>query len=257
MTAPLLDFPSLEPLRRELGRHPVYAALRSVEDLRRFMSHHIYSVWDFMSVVKYLQGKVAPVDVPWAPVGDAAVRRFINEIVLEEESDSGLPGEEPAYLSHFELYCRAMGEVGADPAPAVAFVARAQAGGIAAALADGGVPAPARRFMETTFSFIAGDKPHVVAAALAWGREHVIPEMFRAFLRQMGIGESQAPAFHYYLKRHVHLDEDFHAPLSLRMVASLCAGDRARLRDAEQAAREALTARIAFWDGVHAALDER
>lgn len=35
------------------------------------------------------------------------------------------------------------------------------------------------------------------------------------------------------------------------MVASLCAGDRARLQEAEQAAR------IAFWDGGHAALEER
>ncbi len=253
-----LDFSSLEPLRQELGRHPVYGALRDADDLRCFMSHHIYSVWDFMSVVKYLQGKVAPVSVPWVPVGDAAVRRFINEIVLEEESDSGLPGGgEPAYLSHFELYCRAMGEVGADPSPALAFVGQAHSRGIRAALAAGDVPAPARRFMETTFAFIASDKPHVVAAALAWGREQVIPGMFRAFLRQMGIDEGQAPAFHYYLKRHIHLDEDFHAPLSLRMVEMLCAGDKSRLKEAEQAARGALAARIAFWDGVHAALSGR
>jgi hypothetical protein len=41
------------------------------------------------------------------------------------------------------------------------------------------------------------------------------------------------------------------------MVEMLCAGDKGRLQEAEQAAREALAARIAFWDGVHAALSGR
>jgi hypothetical protein len=74
--------------------------------------------------------------------------------------------------------------------------------------------------------------------------------MFRAFLKDMGITEKDAPLFHFYLHRHIHLDEDFHAPLSLRMVEELCANDAVKLQEAETAAREALQARIAFWDGV-------
>lgn len=56
---------------------------------------------------------------------------------------------------------------------------------------DLGTPAAAQ-FMRSTFDFIASGKPHVVGAA-----------------------------FHYYLERHIHLDEDFHGPLSLRMVNEL------------------------------------
>ena len=50
------------------------------------------------------------------------------------------------------------------------------------------------------------------------------------------------------------MDEDFHGPLSIQMVESLCEGKPALLREAEQAAREALTARVRFWDGVVEAL---
>ena len=70
---------------------------------------------------------------------------------------------------------------------------------------------------------------HPWAAALALGREHIIPCMFRALLDRIGITEQDAPAFHYYLKRHIHLDEDFHAPLSLRLLEALCDSRQERL----------------------------
>ena len=104
----------IAPARDRLARHPVYESVRSIDDLRVFMQHHVYSVWDFMSLCKTLQNELAPTSVPWAPKGDPMVRRFINEIVLEEETDQGLPGHEPEFLSHYELYRTAMREIGAD-----------------------------------------------------------------------------------------------------------------------------------------------
>jgi hypothetical protein len=225
------------------------------QDLRVFMQHHVFPVWDFMSLVKYLQGVVAPTSMPWVPRGDAAIRRFINEIVLEEESDEGVPGAlEYNYASHFELYCEAMREVGGDPRPALDFVELAQQAGIDAALASGQLPEPAREFMRTTFGFIASGKPHVVAAAFSLGREHVIPTMFRSLLARMGVRRNDAPAFHYYLERHIHLDEGSHAPLAMKLLENLCAGDAARIAEAQEAAKAALAARIRFWDGVAAAI---
>jgi hypothetical protein len=81
--------------------------------------------------------------------------------------------------------------------------------------------------------------------------------MFRALLRRMNITQQQAPAFHFYLERHIHLDEDFHAPLALRMVNELIGGDASKLAEAEAAAVAAVKARIGFWDGVLAALRPR
>lgn len=253
-----IDAGAIRPFRKALDDHPIYAAVNSVEDLRRFMEHHVYSVWDFMSLVKYVQGVVAPAGSPWLPNGDAVVRRFINELVLEEECDEGMPGDADApFISHFELYCGAMREVGARTELVQAFVARLQYEDIDTVLAQAPIPAPARRFMRTTFDFIASDKPHVAAAALALGREHIIPDMFRALLARTGVTERQAPMFHHYLRRHIHLDEGFHAPLSLRLLNTLCGDDATKTAEALDAARRAVAARIAFWDEVLTAMSVR
>jgi len=245
-------------LQEELNRHPVYESLEDVADLRVFMGHHVYSVWDFMSLIKYLQGKLAPVQVPWAPVGSPRVRYFINQLVVEEESDEvPLPGGSITYASHFETYCTAMQEVGANHEAPRRFIELVREKGLHQALYSEQVPTPARYFCETTFCFIREDKPHEVAAALAMSRERVIPGMFRRFLEHMHIDEETAPSFHAYLKRHIHLDQDFHGPLSLELLNELCAGDSTRVEEAETAAEEALCARIRFWDGVLETIESR
>ena len=101
-------------------------------------------------------------------------------------------------------------------------------------------PLPAAaRFMDSTFALIETQQPHVVAAAFSLGREDVIPRMFRGLLATMGVPEMQAPAFHYYLKRHIDLDEGEHGPLALLMLEELCAGDPQRRVEAVAAAEQA------------------
>jgi hypothetical protein len=147
-----------------------------------------------------------------------------------------------------------MQEVGADAERAWQFVNLVKTQGIDIALNADFVPSPSRQFTQTTFAFIASDKPHCVAAALALGREKIIPVMFRAFLTRMQVTPEQAPIFHFYLNRHIHLDQDFHAPLSIRLLQELCENDPVKMQEAEQTACQALEARIVFWDGVMAAL---
>lgn len=241
--------------KSRLENHPIYEAVATIEDLRCFMEHHVYSVWDFMSLIKYLQSVIAPTACPWSPAGDGSVRRFINELVLEEESDeTNIPGQ---YASHFELYLKAMAEIGADTTLSAQFVKTAGQQGIVCALAQTGIPGPSQKFTGCTFEFISANKPHMVAAALALGREHIIPCMFRSILSRIGVSETRAPIFHFYLNRHIHLDEDFHAPLSLRLLNSLCANDESRTREAIEAANRAVMARIELWDGVLAAINQR
>jgi len=248
----------IHSFKQQLEQHPIYESITRVEDLRCFMEHHVYSVWDFMSLIKYLQSKVAPDEYPWMPVGDASVRRFINELVLEEESDQALPAtsDTEAFSSHFELYCAAMKEIGANPATVLGFIDKIRLEGINTALATASIPEASRTFTRMTFGFIESGKPHVVAAALALGREHIIPCMFRSFLQNIGITEQDAPAFHYYLNRHIHLDEDFHAPLSLRLLNELCGGDKNKQEEAINAATAAVSARLNFWDAVLEAIQK-
>lgn len=244
---------AISPFRHRLEAHPIYEAIDSIDDLRCFMEHHVYSVWDFMSLIKYLQAVVAPTRYPWAPTGDADVKRFINELVLEEETDeTQTPGE---FSSHFELYQQAMTEIGANIEPSAHFVQIAESEGIDNALSLASIPYPAKRFTAHTFHFITANKPHEVAAALALGREHIIPSMFRSILSRIGVSDDKAPIFHFYLHRHIHLDEDFHAPLSLRLLNGLCAGSSMKTQEAIDAAEIAVKARIEFWDGVLGAIE--
>jgi hypothetical protein len=207
-------------LRDRLSDHPIYTAVATPKDLRVFMQHHVYSVWDFMSLIKFLQHHVAPCRWPWTPPQNTEASRFINELVMEEESDEDAGGN--GFSSHFELYLGAMEEIGAETQPV-------------------------RRFVQT-----AGAQG--TEAALALGREHVIPAMFRALLAKIGVSEADAPIFHYYLNRHIGLDEDFHGPMSLRLLDHFCAGDANRVEEAREAARTAVAARLAFWDGVNGAI---
>lgn len=238
----------ISSFKNKLENHPVYDAVSTIEDLQCFMEHHIYSVWDFMSLIKYLQARTAPASYPWAPVGDGSIRRFINELVLEEESDETTV--EGQYSSHFELYLKAMEEIGADTGNVLRFVEQVTEKGINHALDHVQIPGPSRAFTTTTFGFINADKPQQVAAALALGREHIIPCMFRSILKTIGVTEDQAPIFHFYLNRHIHLDEDFHAPLSLRLLNALCEGDEIKSKEAVMAAETAVQARLEFWNGV-------
>ncbi len=255
---PSLNLEHIGPLQEQLDAHPIYGAIRDRSDLQVFMEHHVFSVWDFMSLVKYLQQEIAPVRVPWMPTGDPSLRHFINRLVLEEESDDIVePDGTRFYGSHFELYCRAMKEIGADSESPGRFIALVAERGIDDALYSSLVPVPARYFTETTFCFIREDKPHQVAAALAVGRERLIPAMFRQFVQRMGIGADRAPGFHAYLDRHIHLDDELHGPLSMKLLTELCGADATRIEEAQIAAEEAVCARIRFWDGILEAIESR
>lgn len=75
---------SLAPSSAPLLDHPIYGRLRSLEDVRGFMSIHAFAVLDFMSLLKALQCELTCVEVPRVPRGHPFARRLINEMVLAE-----------------------------------------------------------------------------------------------------------------------------------------------------------------------------
>ena len=218
------------------------------------MQHHVFAVWDFMSLLKALQKLFAPHGSPWLPDGDGELRRFLNEIVTEEESDQGPPGAQPKFTSHFELYRHSMRDIGIETSAIDGFIVTLIATGLQDALAKRDIPEPARVFMKSTFAVIESGQPHQIAAAFALGRETIIPGMFQSLLAKMQIEEPDAPAFYYYLTRHTELDGESHGPLALRMLLRLCNGDRIREQEMLETAQCSLESRIHFWDGVNKAV---
>jgi hypothetical protein len=244
--------PGIDRVRSEIGAarkmvtgHPIYHRIDSLHAMTTFMEHHVFAVWDFMSLLKSLQRNLTCVDVPWVPRGTAASRRLINDIVLVEESDELRGG----FTSHFELYRIGMIEAGANTAAIDTFLAQLTAGSeVRQALRLAGVPRPAAEFVSATFEIIAESPVHCQAAAFAFGREDLIPEMFDQVIKKEHNGGF--PTFRDYLARHIEVDGEEHTPMAMQMLADLCGDDATRWEQCADAAARTLRARARFWDGI-------
>jgi len=240
----------LAPLREELLRHRIYAEIDRLEVLQVFMEHHVFAVWDFMSLLKVLQRRICCIDVPWLPPENAQAARFINEIVLAEESDGD---SRVGYSSHFELYHRSMKQCGASTAGIDAFLCDLRKGvSVKAAIAVPSIPKAAGLFVEHTFSVIDSGNVCAIAAAFTFGREDLLPDVFQCIVDKLN-GEvgGQLEDLKYYLERHIGLDGDQHGPMATRLVESLCGSDKTLWQAAEDAAVNCLVARRVLWDGIY------
>jgi hypothetical protein len=238
---------AIRDARHSVVEHAMYQRVYTRDALAHFMHHHVYAVWDFMSLLKALQRDLTCIEIPWTPRGTPAARRLVNSIVLDEESDL----VDEVATSHFELYLAAMDEVGAETREARAFVTEVGTGAsIENAFDRGDVPLACREFVRATFAVIEGHKPHAIAAAFTIGREDAIPDMFKRLLLSL----PNAPKMKTYLERHIDLDGGTHAAQGRALVSELCGHDRERWREAAAAARSALVARAALWTSIEATL---
>lgn len=242
---------ALERKRLGLLRHPLYAALRTSDDIRVFLEHHVFCVWDFQSLLKALQARLSCTTVPWLPSPDAEARRFINEVVLDEESDEDGTG---AHLSHFELYLEAMSEAGADRRRIDGFLARVRSGEpVSAALRAAGVEGATGAFVASTFDLIRDGALHRLMAAFALGREDLIPALFVRLVESLPEAEGERfGRLLFYLRRHISVDGDQHGPRARRVLDRLCDGNPDLRREALQTAVDCLGHRTAVWDQIHA-----
>lgn len=247
---------STEDLREQIVHHPSYSAIKDMEDIKVFMEHHIYAVWDFMSLLKALQISLTSTSIPWLPVGNPDVRYLINEIVTGEESDVDQQGNR---MSHFELYLQAMEQCGADTSSISRLLDQIRAGYTFAKAAPGmDIPGKALDFMKFTFEVIETGKPHVIAAVFTFGREDLIPHMFHTIVGDLNERfPGQVSIFKYYLDRHIEVDGDHHSQLALEMVSELCGNDNKKWEEAEAYVSRALQSRISLWDGVLETLKQR
>jgi len=242
---------STAALREQLEHHPMYTRLTTATALARFMEHHVWAVWDFMSLLKALQRHLTCVELPWIPTGDPETRFLINEIVVGEESDVDRNGTR---MSHFEMYRAAMKGLGASTTAIDRFIADLQRGiPWREALPASGAPPACVAFVQGTMSIIERGKPHEIASVFTYGREDVIPTMFLGMLDHVAQGGQQVDVedLRYYLQRHIDVDGDHHGPLAIRMVELLCGDDPERLEEARVVAHHALQWRLDLWDAIN------
>lgn len=242
----------IQPDRDKLLSHPVYYHIHDIQGLREFTRVHVFAVWDFMSLLKSLQTNLTSVSLPWKPVGSAQTRYLINEIVLGEESDVD---EEGMRMSHFELYLKAMNQMGSDTSDIESLLSNIQGEAtIHDVIAKADLHSNIKSFLDFTFDIALYAPIHVKAAVFTFGREDLIPSMFMQLLQQL---HSETPnmvsTFKYYIERHIEVDGDHHSHLALDMVSALCGDDDQKWSEAREAAKKALQIRYLLWDAVRVA----
>jgi Protein of unknown function (DUF3050) len=237
---------AIAPARDAVVTHPIYSELNSIERVRTFLQSHVFAVWDFMSLLKTLQRDLTCVEVPWIPSGPTASRRLINEIVLVEESDELGEG----YISHFELYLDGMATAGADTSAIDDFIRLlGERVPVPDALASAKVPDPAAQFVSTTWEIIEKAPVHCQAAAFAFGREDLIPEMFKQVI-QIADPDGRLTVFKDYLARHIEVDGEQHTPMAMQMLIDLNGDDQDKWKQCADTVRTALTARTRLWTAI-------
>ena len=234
----------IQPYKNDIINHSLYKSLNSVADISVLMEYHVYAVWDFMCLLKKLQSILTCTSVPWKPIGDKNVRRLINSIVLEEESDVDEKGN-PA--SHYEMYLDAMKQCGANTFPIENFVAKTNDKNIPSV--NDGIDA----FLKTTFDIIKTEESHKIASAFTFGREDLIPDMFTSIVEEYN-QNNNLDKFVYYLERHIELDGGDHGPLALKLISDLCGEDNQKWKEVEDVAIDCLIARKKLWDVIYSHL---
>jgi len=239
----------LTALKKQLVSHKVYEKINNVDSLKIFMENHVYAVWDFMSLLKSLQLHLTTVKIPWTPTKDSNAARFINEIVLEEETDIGnsnIPS------SHYEMYIDAMKEIKANTNKIELFLEKIkEKKSITQSLDEIDAKLPVKNFMQFTFNTIGTNEPHKIASVFTFGREDLIPNMFIQIVKNINNEKNvSAKKLIYYLERHIELDGDDHGPIALKMISNLCGDNKKKWDDVITYSKKALKERIKLWDHI-------
>lgn len=237
----------IEKLTKDLFNHPLYRNIKNDEDIKIYMKHQIWCVWDFMTLVKSIQLAIIPPSIYWTPPKDASLGAYIYEVLLTEETDITYKAEGRA--SHFETYLESMKYANVDTNPILNFIKGLQNGlSYEDSISNSGITKPAKNFVDTTIKF-ARSPVHISVSVFCLSREGIIPGMFSRLLKNLSLSKDLF-IFSWYINRHIALDSDSHGPLSIKLFKTVVDTEE-KEKEALSAALEALKARKYFMDEIN------
>jgi hypothetical protein len=242
---------SIKPIREKLINHDLYKYIETPSDLKIFTEHHVFAVWDFMSLAKALQYRLTNVNVPWTPATTKREYTFlINDIVLAEESDINCHGQRQ---SHFEMYLEAMKDLEASTESIETFLHQVKHGtDIFLVISASDLPKSVKSFLIFTFNTIYHKQTHEILSVFTFGREDLIPDMFTEIIGniQNTFPEKNIYKFKYYFDRHIQIDADEHGPMALSLIEDYCNNCPEKWESVEKTAIESLEKRLKLWDEI-------
>lgn len=241
----------IKPLRDKILHHDLYHYIETPDDLRIFTQHHVFAVWDFMSLAKALQQELSCVNVPWTPSHVSSEYTYlINDIVLAEESDINWNGKRQ---SHFEMYTEAMRDLAASTTEISNFIEQIEHGtDVFLVISASELPKSVKSFLIFTFNTIYHKGLPDILSAFTFGREDLIPDMFTEIVENIWkkYPKEHVSKFKYYFDRHIQIDADLHGPMALELIEKYCGNDISKWQSAEKVALKALKKRLALWEGI-------
>jgi hypothetical protein len=229
-----------------------------------FMERHVFAVWDFMTLLKSLQHNISCPSIVWTPPSNSHATNFIQSIVIGEECDKI---NDSLCLSHFELYIKAMKEIGANTKQIDKFITGArrvsnsstydrkkQYSGIMESLDEVMVPLYLKKFVSQTLQrslLVPKSDVHKIASYFYYGREDPIPVMFTNFLNGIKSDDVNYQCLKMYLQRHIDVDGSDHGPNALKLLDYLTNESSKKKDEVLSEGIVAIRERHKLWNGIY------
>jgi hypothetical protein len=120
------------------------------------------------------------------------------------------------------------------------------------ALTQVGAPSHVQAFVAHTMKLANSGSTEKVLAAFFYGREDIIPEMFRRLLDTLygaRHNNDRLRYFDYYIDRHIELDGECHGPKGRELLEALVMNSPDARERALRVACSSINARIGLWTG--------
>ncbi len=239
----------ISELRNQLQNHKLYNSLKSIDDIKVFMEYHVFAIWSFALLLNNLQINMTEVRTSSISLEKSTDSVLINETVLEEEIETNKVSQTQ---SHFEIYFDAMRQADARTNEINNFIKLIQFNNsVNYSLNKTNIDKRVADFVKFSFSVTKTNKPHLIASALIFGQEEVIPGMFIEILRNVDSENKFYNKLKYYLQGHIDLDIDKQRPLSIKIVSEICNNNQQKWDETITIAKQSLEKRIALWDAIN------
>jgi hypothetical protein len=215
------DFPietqALRQIASDIENHDVFRKLNNIHNIRIYSEYQIWSVWDFMSILKCVQNFIFTNDILWLPPINPYVAHLLYSILDTEETDKGDDKGE-TFASHFQSFIAAMKQINADLGPIDRFLTSIkEEKNFEKAVEAAPIPKGPKEFLQINHAIIK-ESPLNALALITLTREHFLPSVFTSLLKYLDPkDEDDVSLFIWYHKRHIELDRDTHAPMSLKI----------------------------------------
>ena len=221
---------------QDLISHPLYTSLHNLDRVRVFMENHVFSVWTFMCLLKYLMNNLEESSTSywWTGVKHPSLYRALCEIWIDEAVDTINDGIQ----SHLDLYLQSMEEIHADRST-ILEVLKVVRTDHHFSLENLPILPSTKQFIQKQFHVIDTYSFEDILTYFAYGRELLIPDMFTPLFQYLRAQDIHCPNLLLYLEKHIHLD-DIHGKKLLQFV-----------HKNDRVIHEAYTDRLTLWNGIY------